>query len=259
MSGGGYRAALVHAGVVDALGKLGVPVTNMSSVSGGSIIASYLSRGGAPTAFRDAVADGRFRMTRDLLAFENLVRLPSPVRAPGIDVDLWPFFGHFSRLDVQANLVNRVLLDDGKSQSTTTNKGPALMICMTDLTYGLSVGAIDEGYFLVARHRSDTSSRPRPSSFRRLTDSRTGSLSQVHFREPFLRCKCRLASRLFRNRSSKADTSAICRSYWQTEASGTTLGSRYSRPRTQWRVSNRKQHYRSGGQVSRRHPIGSWT
>jgi hypothetical protein len=41
LSGGGYRAALVHAGVVDALGELGLPVNHLSSVSGGSIIGSF--------------------------------------------------------------------------------------------------------------------------------------------------------------------------------------------------------------------------
>jgi predicted acylesterase/phospholipase RssA len=149
LSGGGYRAALVHAGVVDALGQLGVPVTHMSSVSGGSIIASYLSLGGSPIEFRNAVADGRFRMTRDLMAFQNLIRLPSPALAPGIDVELWPFFDHFSRLNVQANLVDRVLLSGARPGAAGARKGPALMICMTDLTYGLSVGALDDGYLFV--------------------------------------------------------------------------------------------------------------
>ena len=82
LSGGGYRAALVHAGVVDALGQLGVPVTHLSSVSGGSIIGSFLSVGGSPKDFLQAVAAGRFRMTRDLMAVQNLLRLPSPARAP---------------------------------------------------------------------------------------------------------------------------------------------------------------------------------
>ena len=95
MSGGGYRAALVHAGVVDALGSLGIPVTHISAVSGGAIIGSYLAVGGSPRAFLDAMIEGRFRMTRDLLAAPNLLRLPSPTVVPQLDVDLWPFFGNF--------------------------------------------------------------------------------------------------------------------------------------------------------------------
>lgn len=149
LSGGGYRAALVHAGVVDALGQLGVPVTHLSAVSGGAIIASYLSVGGSPAAFRDAVAAGRFRMTRDLLAAPNLVRLPSPGLAPGLDVRLWPFFDDFSRLDVQADLVDRVLLRGAQpARPDTRRQAPALMVCMTDLTQGLSVGAMDGGFLL---------------------------------------------------------------------------------------------------------------
>jgi len=145
MSGGGYRAALVHAGVVEALGQMGIPVTHLSSVSGGSILGSYLSVGGSPQAFRDAVAAGRFRMLRDLLATPNLVRLPSSTVLPGLDVDLWPFFDEFSRVDVQANLIDRVLLDGALPSE---RNGPRLMVCMTDLIHGLSVGATDDGILL---------------------------------------------------------------------------------------------------------------
>lgn len=148
LSGGGYRAALVHAGVVDALGKLAVPVTHLSSVSGGSIIGSYLSVGGNPNDFLTAVSSGRFRMMRDLMAFQNAVRLPSPAQAPGLDVELWPFFDHFSRLDVQASLMDRVLLNNAKTSPAGGPIGPALMVCMTDLTYGISVGAMNEGFLL---------------------------------------------------------------------------------------------------------------
>lgn len=145
MSGGGYRAALVHAGVVDALGSLGIPVTHISAVSGGAIIGSYLAVGGTPGEFLDAVIVGRFRMARDLLAAPNLVRLPSPTVVPELGVDLWPFFGNFSRIDVQANLVDRVLLD---GTAANVQLGPRLMIGMTDLNHGLSVGATDDGVLL---------------------------------------------------------------------------------------------------------------
>ena len=148
LSGGGYRAALVHSGVIDALGKLGVPVTNLSSVSGGSIIGSYLSVGGSPTDFLTAVSSGRFRMMRDLMSFQNMMRLPSPALAPGLDVKLWPFFDHFSRLDVQASLIDRVLLNNTKASMQKSHSAPALMVCMTDLTYGISVGAMSEGFLL---------------------------------------------------------------------------------------------------------------
>jgi len=47
LSGGGYRATLMHAGVLDGLEKLGLRPTNLSAVSGGSITASYHASGGA--------------------------------------------------------------------------------------------------------------------------------------------------------------------------------------------------------------------
>lgn len=147
LSGGGYRAALVHAGVVDALGDLGLPVTHLSAVSGGAIIGSFLSVGGAPGDFVDAVAEGRFRMTRDLLAAQHVVRLPSPTVLPGLDVNVWPLPWPLSRTDVQANLVDRVLLA-GARPGDLPRRGPRLMVCMTDLNHGLSVGATDDGLML---------------------------------------------------------------------------------------------------------------
>lgn len=38
LSGGGYRAALVHAGVLQELANRRIPVTNVASVSGGSML-----------------------------------------------------------------------------------------------------------------------------------------------------------------------------------------------------------------------------
>lgn len=148
LSGGGYRAALAHAGVVDALGQLGVPVTHLSAVSGGSIIGAYLAEGGAPGDFLQAVIDGRMSMLRELLAAPNLLRLPSPARVPWLDVDLWPVAHSFTRLDVQAGLVHRVLLASAPPADVGSARGPALMTCMTDLNHGLSVGAMAQGIVL---------------------------------------------------------------------------------------------------------------
>ena len=60
LSGGGYRASLFHLGVTRRLHELGAlqPVTRVSSVSGGSILAGYLAhrmleRGGTRLAFDD--------------------------------------------------------------------------------------------------------------------------------------------------------------------------------------------------------------
>jgi predicted acylesterase/phospholipase RssA len=131
MSGGGYRAALVHAGVLQELAARGIPVTNIASVSGGSIIGAFVAHGGDPADFVDAVKHGRFRFKRELLSAFALPR--------------WIFpFGHYSRRDVQAGLVRRVLL---ASQPGTAPR-PALMLATTDLRHGLSVGVTGEGLMM---------------------------------------------------------------------------------------------------------------
>jgi predicted acylesterase/phospholipase RssA len=131
MSGGGYRAALVHAGVLQELAALGIPVTNIASVSGGSIIGSFVAHGGDPADFVHAVKSGHFRFKRELLSAFALPRWILP-------------FGSFSRRDVQAGLVGRLLL----TRSPGPSPRPALMLAMTDLRHGLSVGVTPEGLMM---------------------------------------------------------------------------------------------------------------
>ena len=45
LSGGGYRAALMHAGVLHALEEMHVHPTHLSTVSGGSIIGAFYAHG----------------------------------------------------------------------------------------------------------------------------------------------------------------------------------------------------------------------
>lgn len=132
LSGGGYRAALIHAGVLMELNQRGIPITNISSVSGGSIIGAYVGRGGDPAEFVKAVVQGRFRFKRELLSAYNLPRWILP-------------FGNFSRRDVQASIVQRVLLAATPQSNATL---PELMIDMTDLSRGISIGATDKGFLL---------------------------------------------------------------------------------------------------------------
>ena len=73
LSGGGYRAALVHAGVLNILARRGVLVTNLSTVSGGSIIGSFIAAGGNPRDFKDGLA----------LQLEGLNRLADRVAVSG--------------------------------------------------------------------------------------------------------------------------------------------------------------------------------
>jgi hypothetical protein len=132
LSGGGYRAALVHAGVLQELAAQGIPVTNLVSVSGDSIIAAFVARGGDPADFVDAVKTGRFRLKRELMSAFNLPRWIIPV-------------GRYSRRDVQASIIRHVLL----ANDPPATPRPSLMVAMTDLVQGLSIGATGNGLMLV--------------------------------------------------------------------------------------------------------------
>lgn len=131
LSGGGYRAALLHAGVMMQLSELGVPITNISSVSGGSIIGSFVATGGSPADFVEAVRAGRFRLKRELTSALVLPRWLLP-------------FGNFSRRDAQAAILRRVLLPPDAAH----RDGPELVVAMTDLGHVASVGVLRDGYMV---------------------------------------------------------------------------------------------------------------
>jgi hypothetical protein len=91
LSGGGYRAAIMHAGVLNALETEQMPLKNISAVSGGAIIGSYYAAGGSPTAFRDSLLGHRFNLKRELCDIHNAFRLLTPLRLPGTKIRLLPF------------------------------------------------------------------------------------------------------------------------------------------------------------------------
>lgn len=134
LSGGGYRAAAYHAGVLDVLDRLGVPVTNVSTVSGGSIIGAFYALGGETLDFRDALEEGSFNLRRQLALAQNLLRLPFP---------------GFDRGMAQADLLRRRLaLGDEKRIRSTCGDCPRLIIGATDLNFGMQVGFLDQGLLL---------------------------------------------------------------------------------------------------------------
>lgn len=136
LSGGGYRAAAYHAGVLDTLDRLGVPITNVSTVSGGSIIGAFYALGGEPLEFRDALAEGSFNLRRKLALAQNLLRLP---------------LSGFSRGTVQADLFRqRLALGDARRIRSTCKDCPRLVIGATDLNFGMQVGFLDQGGLLLA-------------------------------------------------------------------------------------------------------------
>ncbi|MEM1249727.1 MAG: patatin-like phospholipase family protein [Acidobacteriota bacterium] len=145
LSGGGYRAAVFHAGVLEALEVLGVRVTNLSVVSGGAIVGSHYAAGGDPAAFVETVVRGDLDLSRELLFAHNLARLPFPWRIPGSEVRLFPWID-FDRLDVQGALLRRRLLGSTSVESLRASPAaPRLMIATTDLRYGGQIGLLPEG------------------------------------------------------------------------------------------------------------------
>lgn len=147
LSGGGYRAALFHAGVLDGLDGLGVRPTALSAVSGGSIIGAYYAAGGSPRAFVSAVASGEFRLAHVLVYPHNVFRLIADLRLFASRVVLLPGFGSFSRTHVEANLLDDVFLHGVRHHELD---GPAgrripLMPCLTDLRGGRAIGVLPQG------------------------------------------------------------------------------------------------------------------
>lgn len=135
LSGGGYRAALMHAGVLQGLEELQIPVTNISAVSGGSITATYYALGGWPKSVLNAMLFRQFNTRRDFFDLQNAAPMLS---IPGTHVQLLP--GHsFGRTDVQAKALDRILLH-GRTFHELPPGGPKLMICVTDLNSGSALG-----------------------------------------------------------------------------------------------------------------------
>jgi predicted acylesterase/phospholipase RssA len=125
LSGGGYRAALFHAGVLSELDRLGVRVQAVSSVSGGSIIGSFYAVGGRPSDFLEIVKGGRFNLKREFLNVFNVWR--------------------FSRSDVQANMLDRIFLGGVRHADTPKPGLPELMVCTTDVAAAEMVGITPRG------------------------------------------------------------------------------------------------------------------
>jgi predicted acylesterase/phospholipase RssA len=83
LSGGGYRAALYHSGVVAGLESFGVQPDSLSAVSGGAIFGSYYILGGESTAFRALLSSQTLNIYRRLARMDvalKLVFLPSYTR-----------------------------------------------------------------------------------------------------------------------------------------------------------------------------------
>jgi predicted acylesterase/phospholipase RssA len=137
LSEGGYRAAVFHSGVVDALEHFDIVPTHLSSVSGGSIFASYYASGGDPDRFRQLVVDGRFRLRR---------RMSYADEAIGAVLSLVPALSlGKSRLDVQGDVLNEAFLGKRTMADFGGKDGPKWIIATTDLLRGWAVGFGNDG------------------------------------------------------------------------------------------------------------------
>ena len=146
LSGGGYRAALVHAGVLSTLDKMGIRVSNLSTVSGGSIAGSFYALGGAPEDFLKIVSSQDLNLKRQALDAQNLLHLAMPLDLPGTAragsderVSLLPARWRFTTTDLHAEFLDRHFLA-GKRFRDRGRDAPALMIDATDLRKGQLVG-----------------------------------------------------------------------------------------------------------------------
>ena len=73
LSGGGYRAALTHAGLLWMLDQAQVPIHMLSTVSGGSIIGAAYAAGWSPEHFKKALQATSPGLPNDLLSLSAVV------------------------------------------------------------------------------------------------------------------------------------------------------------------------------------------
>jgi predicted acylesterase/phospholipase RssA len=124
----------------------GAQVTNLSSASGGSLIASYVALGGDRSNFLTIFNRNGLNLHREMTNFQDAVRLPFPGSVPFLNVRVLPGY-EFSRTDAQAELIERELTGP-KSLSDTGRTQPELMICATDLITGEGIGVTQEGLLM---------------------------------------------------------------------------------------------------------------
>jgi predicted acylesterase/phospholipase RssA len=148
LSGGGYRAVFLHAGVLDAYEQLGLKISIVSAVSGGAIVGSYYAAGGSPQSLFDGLERGDYDLLRRIMRFPNVARLALNMELPLLGIRLNPFL-NFNRTMVQAQLLQDVFLHDVTWKSVSGDAGPKLLVSTADLIHGSAVGFTYKG----AMHR----------------------------------------------------------------------------------------------------------
>jgi predicted acylesterase/phospholipase RssA len=74
LSGGGYRAAITHAGVLAALDRQHVPISYLSTVSGGSIIGASYALGVTPPRFANYLHSAKPGLINDAVTVQAALR-----------------------------------------------------------------------------------------------------------------------------------------------------------------------------------------
>jgi NTE family protein len=150
LSGGGYRAALFHLGVLRRLDELGTlsRVNTVSAVSGGSILAGYLAQelgewpesGGPIPGFATRVVPAFRELTRKNIRTLWALRRALP----------WNWVDTTVAVET---LVSRYEKDVVRLKLTELPRRPRYIFCATDLSFGASwvserkrVGAYQPGY-----------------------------------------------------------------------------------------------------------------
>jgi len=105
LSGGGYRAAAIHAGILAVLEEAGLPVSLLSTVSGGSIVGGAYAMGMSAAGFRDHLARGKPGLPNDLTNFYPVM---AQLLVPGYGSGD-TYANHFER----AHFPGRTLADTG--------------------------------------------------------------------------------------------------------------------------------------------------
>lgn len=143
LSGGGYRAALYHLGVLRCLADTGIlrKVRAVSSVSGGSILSSYIARRLAEDKTATGIdfsdwgkvsSDFRKFVLRDIRTVPVLSTLPFNWLFPSVRVALLQ--GKYGKFLLTANLT------DGRREMTLGDLPafPEFIFCATDLSFGVN-------------------------------------------------------------------------------------------------------------------------
>jgi hypothetical protein len=119
LSGGGYRAAAIHAGVLEALEAHRIPIHYLSTVSGGSIVGSYYAMGYTPQDFAELLSRKKPGLPNDLFHLGNLL---GALVVPGRS-DSDTYARHFAHLYFGDTRLNQI-------------KTPTLLINVTDYVSG---------------------------------------------------------------------------------------------------------------------------